>query len=1012
MARPVLAVLLVFSVLSHVISVAAVKQISHKNQQPVFSQSDEVVPGVVIVKFKPGITVAEGAVLTSSSYVTELFNRSGVISLRQVFKSIQPATEGELAAGKVDLSRVYYANIPSQLDPRDVAGDLNLADEVEYAEPKYMNYLYDTPNDPGLSNQNSAFTRMNAFNGWTIAKGDSTVAIATIDGGTYWQHEDMIGNIAINSAEDINHNGHFDPGPPPGGDEDGIDQDGNGFADDVVGWNFANNTNNPQGLPATPNSAAHGTATASHFGARTNNSLGMTGSSWNCALMPVCVASATTDNSIAYGYEGIVYAYTRGAKIINCSWGRTGGNSSFEQNVLNAATQAGALVVIAAGNGTNNNGVGKNNDLIPDYPANYLNVLAVGATNSTSDARASFSNYGVNISVYAPGVNIWSAFNGGGYGNGGSGTSYSSPLTAGLAGIIKSSHPTWTPRQIATQIRVTADSIDAANPSTSGKMGRGRVNFARAFTESHPGIEIISATIINNHGSTLYLSNDTVIVTVSVQNILFVTANNLTFTATTSDASLAVVQGTANAGNLAPGQQATLVPFKFRVGALTASKDINIKLTWLSNTNDRDAYAFKVTVFPSAPRWEGQISATQTGLFSVKVLDANVAWACGGNGSATAPAVIRTTDGGNNWTLVTGNLTGTDLYCIAAVDANRAWVGTGNVGATPGKIFATTNGGTTWTLQAYPVTQSPFIDAVWFIDANNGYAMGDPPGSGNNRFIVVKTTDGGVTWAHTASEPLGGTNEAGWNNSFSATDVNHLWFGTNLTKTWRSTDAGTTWASTPTGTTNSYAVSFKDNSNGMVGHDTGLLQFSSNGGVTWTSISSPATTMTGLSFLSNTTSAWFSTGTNPYRTTNNGSSWTLQTLSPFTGSIQHMNFADTSSGWAVTSNGEVLHYRPSAITGVEPNPGERIPTRFALEQNYPNPFNPTTMIKYQMPASGNVSLKVFDVLGREIVTLVDGQEGVGEHTVEFNASALSTGVYFYQLQAGAYVETKKLMILK
>ncbi|HCV43668.1 MAG TPA: hypothetical protein DGH68_09305, partial [Bacteroidetes bacterium] len=100
-------------------------------------------------------------------------------------------------------------------------------------------------------------------------------------------------------------------------------------------------------------------------------------------LLPVCVASATSDGSIAYGYEGIAYAYLRGAKVINCSWGRTGGYSFFEQSVINAATQAGALVVVAAGNGTNNNGVGKSNDITSDYPAGYKNVLAVGATNST-----------------------------------------------------------------------------------------------------------------------------------------------------------------------------------------------------------------------------------------------------------------------------------------------------------------------------------------------------------------------------------------------------------------------------------------------------------------------------------------------------------------------------------------------------------------------------------------------------------------------------------------------------
>ncbi len=977
-------------------------------------KQEDIVPGVVMVKFKRGITIAEGSTLTSSDPLSALIARAGVSSLSQAFPTIPPATDREIADGKEDISRIYYAYLPITLDPKVAARTIGASNDVEYAEPKRYQHVFDIPNDPLVTNQTAAFTRMNAFNGWTLAKGDSNVIIATVDGGTYWQHPDLIDNIWINSAEDINHNGRFDPGPPPAGDEDGIDQDGNGKVDDVVGWNFANNSNNPRGLSGTPGNAEHGTNTASMFGARTNNGIGMAGTSWNCRLMPVC-ASSTTDGFIQYGYEGIVYAYQKGASVINCSWGGEGGASAFEQSVITAAAQAGALVVAAAGNGTANNGIGKNNDLVPSYPANYRGVLGVGATQSSSDARASFSNYGVTIPVYAPGVSILGATNGGGYNQTFmDGTSFSSPLVSGLAGLVKSLHPAWTPRQIATQIRVTADSIDAVNPTISGKLGRGRVNFARALSESHPGIEITGATVVNQRGTNLFLPSDTVIVSLTVQNILFTTANNLAFAGTPSDPSLSVIQGSANAGNLAAGQQATLSPMTFRVGPLTVSKDIIIKVTWNSNANDRDAYAYKVTVFPAIPQWETQVSPTQTGLFSVKVVNANVVWAAGGNGSGTAPAVIRTTDGGNTWSSATGNLSGVDLYCINAVDASLAWVGTGNLGTNPGKIFATTDGGTTWNLQAYPGTQTPFMDGVWFVDANNGYAMGDPPGSGNNRFIVLKTTNGGATWAHTTSEPLGGTNEAGWNNSFSVTDVNHIWFGTNGAKIWRSTDGGTTWTSSPTGTTNSYAVSFKDNSNGMAGFDTGLLQLSTNGGASWSSISSPATAMTGLSYLPNTTSAWFANITNPYRTTNNGTGWTQQTMSPFSGSIQHLNFADTSNGWAVTSGGEVLHYRPAGTSGVEPNPLSGIPGGFALEQNYPNPFNPSTTISFAIPVgtNGHTSLRVFDLLGKEVATLVDKELRAGRYDVTFDASRLSSGVYFYTLRVGSFSGTRKLVLAK
>lgn len=984
------------------LAAAAVKPLAERAPR-VFDLQEAVVPGVVVIKFMPWVLVNEATSRTNTEIDRHLLEE-GVLSLKRALPFVPRPSVLERAEGVVDLSQIYFAEIPYAADPRAIASRLGTVSGVEYAEPKFISYLYDTPNDPLLPNQNSYFTRMNTYNGWSIAKGSASVPIAVVDGGTYWQHEDLNPNMRAKPGEDINNNGRFDLGPPPAGDEDGIDQDGNGFVDDVIGWNFANNTNNPRGLSGTPNSAAHGTATASHFGARTNNGVGMAGSSWNCSIIAVCAASATVDNAIAYGYEGIAYAYANGAKVINCSWGRTGGFSAFEQDVINAATQAGALVVCAAGNGLNNNGIGKSNDLQPDYPPNYKNVLAVGATSSTSDGRASFSNYGRTVPVFAPGVNIYSAFNGGGYGNGGSGTSYSSPLVAGLAGIVKSLHPTWTPRQIALQIKTTCDSIDAANPSLAGNLGRGRVNFARALSESHAGIDILNAELRTPSGRTLFLQNDTILLTLTIQNILFAPANNLTLNAASSDASVSVLLGTINAGTLASGQQTTLSPFMFRVGTLTTSRDVVLRLDWVSNGNERDSWAYKITVFPSVPQWETQASPTATSLYSVKAIDQNVAWASGGSGTGTAPVVIRTTDGGATWVNVTGNLAGQDLYCITALDGIRAWVGTGS-----GKIFATTNGGATWSEQTYPGTQSPFINGVWMFSDGTGYAQGDPPGTG--RFVVLKTTNFGTTWAHLANEPTGGASEAGWNNSFWCTDVNHIWFGTNANRIWRTTDGGTTWLSSASGATNSFALAFKDNTTGLVGHSTGIVRQTTDGGATWVATSSPTTSaINGLAFVNNTNSAWLASGTAPYRSTNNGSSWTVQTVYPISGSLYHVSFADTSRGWAVTSNGEIIRYRPPGTTGLDAT--SSLPEQFVLYQNYPNPFNPTTSIMYELPTSSFVSLEVFDVLGRKVAELVHGEQAAGRRVVRFDASHLASGVYVYRLTASRYIEARRMLLIR
>ncbi len=985
------------------------------------TQSGEVVPGVVIVKFKHGVVMQEGKAVDRFSPAGKILSKFSVTSVVKMFKGVKQPSDLDYASGKVDLSNIYVIGFDRSFDPRKVAQQLSVSADIEYAEPQYVNRLFDVPNDPFFAtNQTNAFTRMNAMNGWTIAKGDSNVVIADVDGGTYWQHEDIKGNLWINPLEDINHNGRFDPGPPPAGDEDGIDEDGNGFTDDVIGWNFANNSNNPQGLPADSISGEHGTQTASIFGAVTNNATGMAGSSWNCRIMPICAASSSQDGFLDYPYQAITYAYQNGAKVINCSFGREGAFSQVEQDVINAATQAGALIVAAAGNGTNDNSIQKNNDIVPTFPASYPNVLAVGSTFSTSDIKPGFSNYGTKVPVYAPGSNVWTAFQTAinGYGNGGSGTSFSTPFVSGLAGIVTSLHTGWSPLQVAAQIRVTSDSIDAMNSiALRGNLGHGRVNYYRAFTESHPGIDILSSSIVTTKGKSLFLAGDTIVASLTVRNVLFTDANNLTFSATTSDTvSVAVLQGTANVPLLAQGSQTVLPDLKFVVsGSLGSSKNVALKITWISNTNDRDSYAFSIIVYPTSPLWLLQTSPTHTSLTTVKSVNQNIVWAGGGNGSSTAPVVVKTTDGGMNWSIATGNLANINVLCISATDENHCWVGTDS-----GKIFATTNGGTSWSQQLYPGTQTPFMDGIAFIDMNNGYAIGDP--ANGSQFIVLKTTNGGQSWSHTSLEPTGASGEFGYNNSDCWTDINHGWFGTNMNKIWRTTDGGVSWSSSPTGGhADTYGVSFKDNSNGVAAHSDGAVSVSTNGGATWaTTASISAYPLIGATFISGTNYAWVSDYVGPFRSTDNGTSWGAQSLYPFSGSIQDLSLPDTLHGWAVTSDGEILAYNPLVTSVKGGPPGENIPRQYSLSQNYPNPFNPTTSIVYALPTSSKVVLKIFDIVGREVFTLVNTDQPAGTYTVSFDGTNLASGIYLYRLFASGsvsgskqqFTETRKLVLVK
>ncbi len=150
-----------------------------------------------------------------------------------------------------------------------------------------------------------------------------------------------------------------------------------------------------------------------------------------------------------------------------------------------------------------------------------------------------------------------------------------------------------------------------------------------------------------------------------------------------------------------------------------------------------------------------------------------------------------------------------------------------------------------------------------------------------------------------------------------------------------------------------------------------------------------------------------------YLSTDNGTNWTQVNLglSDFEGYAFSLA---VSSPYLFAGNYNGVWRRPLSemITSVGSSKGKNLPARFALEQNYPNPFNPTTTINYQLPTNSVVALKVYDVLGREMATLVNERQSAGSHSVRFDANNIPSGVYFYRLEAGGYHDTRKLLLLK
>lgn len=246
--------------------------------------------------------------------------------------------------------------------------------------------------------------------------------------------------------------------------DNGLDDDNNGFIDDLRGWDFVYADNDP----ADDN--GHGTQVAGVASAVTNNAAGIAGVCWSCQIMPVKVMQAGGVANYSDIAAGMIYAAQKGAQVINVSLGGYSDSALLSAAVQSAVTDYGAVVVAGAGN---------DNQSTSFYPAAYEVVLAVAGT-SQDDSKTDFSNYGEWVDLSAPAIDILTTFQGGDYGTV-EGSSFAAAFTSGTAALLVSQHADWSSDNIRAQLIQTAESITAANPGFAGQLGRGRLNAALAL---------------------------------------------------------------------------------------------------------------------------------------------------------------------------------------------------------------------------------------------------------------------------------------------------------------------------------------------------------------------------------------------------------------------------------------------------------------------------------------------------------------------------------------------------
>jgi hypothetical protein len=376
------------------------------------------------------------------------------------------------------LKDIYELSFDPKISPYSLANALSKYPGIVYAEPIFIDEVLESPDDFYYA-QSLNFASMQAEAAWDIHKceeGSQPTIIAIVDTGVAWKHPDLAENIWQNLGEDANGNGYtmYHNGSAwvmDSGDLNGIDDDGNGKIDDLIGWNIVANASGAENNdPNDP--GGHGTRVAGLAGARTNNGIGAASLSWNPILMPISCAYLGDTSHIYRGYDAIVYAAENGAHVINCSWGGTG-FSQANKEAIDYADALGALVVAAAGNSNNS---------VPLYPAAYPKVLATASLNNDG-VKWSGSNFGAYVDLGAPNESVYSTTTSS-YSISTGATSYASPIASALAALVKSQNPGYSPEQVAYRMKATSDNIDAQNPTRQYQLGQGKINAYRALSET------------------------------------------------------------------------------------------------------------------------------------------------------------------------------------------------------------------------------------------------------------------------------------------------------------------------------------------------------------------------------------------------------------------------------------------------------------------------------------------------------------------------------------------------
>ncbi len=901
----------------------------------------------VVIKLKKETGLKKASANRVESVKTFLAKK-GITQMKRRFPSV--------SAEETLLNDIYIVDYNSPIDPKYYSDKLSLNEDIEWAEPFYLSEITFVPNDPQLATQ-YALTKVEAAKAWDINKGNKKIIIAIVDSGVDIDHPDLAGNIWTND----------DP-------VNGVDDDRNGYVDDIHGWDFGGLSGTPDNDP-TEDSPTHGTHVAGIASAVTNNAIGVAGLGYNCTIMPIKTSQHDIgDRTVAYGYAGILYAVENGADIINCSWGGYS-YSKAAQEIIDYAVSKGVVVIASAGNEAEN---------ISIYPGAYKGVLSVGFTNST-DSRSSMSNYGLNVDVMAPGVNILNTWQDDTY-TYLSGSSMASPLVAGLAGLVKEQFPGYSPLQISEQIRATCDDIDDLNSFYAKQLGKGRVNAYRALTETNAKSARISDISFTDEGNGNKVFEPGEIVRIDVSFINYLTPlSGLSVTLSTSNPNVEITSASFSAGAIGMMKEISnsSAPFRFKVKESAPKNEVVRFVLDYKDGSYTDHELVDVLINPSYKTHESN----------------NIQLSVGSNGSLGFIDYPTNTQGAGFKYDEGANLMFEGGFLLST-------------GAT--KVVGPIRGGDPDKQPNEFTPTVPFTISVPGKKADEqGYAKFNDSQAGLqkigvevelNTFAYPDVTNGDYiilqySVKNTTDEKIEGL----YGGLYFDWDIDEEGYETNKAEYVSSDKYGRVYNSKAGALTTQTAVALLSEAPGE-----GFYAFHNDGNGGGIGIYDGFTFAEKYSALS---SGFAHSSAGPADIS------ALSSAGPY--SIEPNEKIEIAFAIAAGSDPESLKKSISAsrekYSGVVSDTNDPVNPHmlsYRLDQNYPNPFNPETKITYSLAEPGLVSIKVYNILGQEIATLLNKEMPAGENHVPFNGAGLSSGLYIYKITSGNYTASKKMMLIK